>query len=467
MNQVIKNITNKFNFRNNISDPITKDVINIAWPVLLESLLGSLFSMVDMIMLGRISNNEVAAASVAAVGITNQPLFIGLAIVQALNVGGTAMVARYIGRKEPTKVENTVKHVVLINLLFLVIPIFIFSQVFAVNIMKFMGAEQDTINIGIWYFRIVMFGFLFQGINSSLFAVLRGVGETKTPMRINIKVNALNVVGNYILIYGHLFFPELGVTGAAISTCLSQIIATFLTVKLLIKGNSSIKISLKNKFKIDKDIIRNFIRIGVPASLEMMILRVGIMLFTKTVATLGTVIYAAHQICLNILSFSFTTGQSFSIASASLTGRTLGEGNPSKAEAYVSKSRQIGSILATVIGVIFFIFAPQVLGLYTTNEAIINAGTDALKVVAIMQPFQSSAFIIVGSLRGAGDTTFPLLSTGIGILGIRVVVAFILINYFNLGLIGAWIAVFLDQVFRWFMVYWRFKTGKWKNIRIK
>jgi len=467
VDSVMLDLKKRLNFTENINDPITKDVVNIAWPVLLESLLGSLFSMVDMIMLGRINDNFIAAASVAAVGITNQPLFIGLAIVQALNIGGTAMVARYIGRKEEGKVENTVKHIVLINLVFLVVPLFILAQIFAVDIMRFMGAEADTINIGIWYFRIIMFGFLFQGINNSLFAVLRGVGDTKTPMKINIKVNALNVVGNALLIYGVFGLPALGVTGAAISTCFSQIVATFMIVRLFLKGKTGIKIDFKKKFKYDKDIVRNFIRIGVPSSIEMMILRVGIMLFTKTVASLGTVIYAAHQICLNILSFSFTTGQSFSIAAASLTGRTLGEGDPARAEAYVSKARQIGSILATLIGVVFFLFAPEILGLYTKDEVIINSGADALKIVAVMQPFQSSAFIIVGSLRGAGDTTFPMLSTGIGILGIRVVLAYVFINIFNLELMGAWIAVFLDQVFRWMMVYARFKTGKWKHVKIR
>lgn len=464
---MIKIVKEKFKFLYLITDPITNDVLNIAWPVLLESLLSSLFSMVNMIMLGRLSNPNLAAASVAAVGITNQPLFIGLAIVQALNVGGTAMVARYIGRKEVEKIENCVKHIVLINMFFLLIPIFLITQIFASPIMEFMGAESNTIRIGIWYFRLIMFGFIFQGLNSSLFAILRGIGDTKTPMKINIKVNALNVLGNGFLVYGLLFLPNLGITGAGISTCLSQIVATFMIGSLFIKGKTKIEISFKSKFKFNKDIVNNFIRIGVPASLEMMMLRVGIMLFTKTVASLGTVIYAAHQICLNILSLSFTTGQSFSIAAASLTGRTLGEGNSEKAEAYVAKAREIGSMLATIIGLIFFIFAKQVLGLYTKDQVIIDAGMDALKIIAIMQPFQSSAFIIVGSLRGAADTTFPLLSTGIGILGIRVVAAFILIKIFHFGLLGAWISVLLDQIFRWVMVYWRFKTGKWKTIKVK
>jgi Na+-driven multidrug efflux pump len=175
-------------------DKISKEVIYIAWPVLLELLLGSLFSMLDMMMLGKLPKAE-AAASVASVGVTNQPLFLGLAVLQALNVGGTAMVARYIGQKKIDKVGSTVKHIILINM-FIVLPIVIWAQINARSIMSFMGAERQTIDIGINYFRVIMYGLIFQGFNSSLFAVLRGVGDTKVPMKINIKVNSVNPKAN-------------------------------------------------------------------------------------------------------------------------------------------------------------------------------------------------------------------------------------------------------------------------------
>ena len=121
---------------------ISKNVIYIAWPVLIELLLGSLFSMLDMMMLGQLPKSE-SAASVAAVGITNQPLFLGLAVIQALNVGGTAMVARYVGQKKTERVASTVKHIILINM-FIVVPIVIWAQINARTIMSFMGAEQQN-----------------------------------------------------------------------------------------------------------------------------------------------------------------------------------------------------------------------------------------------------------------------------------------------------------------------------------
>ncbi len=455
----------KEKFLSRFEDKISKEVIYIAWPVLLELLLGSLFSMLDMMMLGQLPKAE-AAASVASVGVTNQPLFLGLAVLQALNVGGTAMVARYIGQKKVEKVGSTVKHIILINM-FIVLPIVIWAQINARSIMSFMGAEQQTIDIGINYFRVIMYGFIFQGFNSSLFAVLRGVGDTKVPMKINIKVNGFNVLGNALLIYGLFFFPRMGVTGAGISTLLSHVIASIMLISYFLRGKTKIKINFKEKFAFDKNIILNFIRIGVPSSLEQLSLRLGMLLYVKIVASLGTIVYASHQICINILGLSFTTGQAFSIAASSLTGRTLGEGEPKKAEEYVLRCRQLGSILASLIALGFFFFGKQILSLYTTDNDIINSASIALKIVAIIQPFQSSAFVLAGALRGAGDTVFPLISTAIGIMGVRVVFAYIFVNFFNLALPGAWIAMFLDQVFRWVLIYLRFKSGKWKTIKLR
>ncbi len=443
------------------------DVINIAWPVLVELLMGSLFGMVDMVMLGRIGNNSVAAASVSAVGMTNQPLFIGLSLVQALNVGGTAMIARYLGSKRTEKIETTLKHVILLSLLMLAIPLSTLGLIFTDPIMNFMGAEADTILIGRGYFKVVMIGFIFQSFNMSISAALRGIGETKTPMKINLKANFLNVIGNSLLIYGLLGFPELGVTGAGISTALSNVVASVLLFRYVIKGKSIIKLDLKKPFKFDKDIVYNLIKIGVPASLEQMVLRVGVLLFVRIVAGLGTVIYAAHQISLNILSLSFQPGQAFGISASSLVGRTLGAKNYEKAEEYAKETRKIGSMISSFMAILFFCFGKQIVMIYTNDPQIIKNASTALKIIALVQPFQSSQLILAGALRGAGDTFWPLIATFIGVILIRVVLANLFVNVLGLGLAGAWMAVFCDQFVRWFFVYMRFKTGKWKNVKIR
>ncbi|MDD3704807.1 MAG: MATE family efflux transporter [Clostridiaceae bacterium] len=450
-----------------IKDDIDAEVIRIAWPVLAELLLGSLFGMVDMMMLGRMSDNALAAASVAAVGMTNQPLFIGLSLVQALNVGGTAMIARYFGAKQNDRIETVLKHVMLLSMLLLAIPLSILGLVFTDSIMTLMGAQADTLQIGRSYFKIIMIGFVFQSFNMAISAALRGVGETKVPMMINLRCNFLNVFGNAVLIYGLLGFPRLGITGAGISTALSNVVASILIFIYILRGKSIVRLNIKNPFKINKRILYNLFKIGIPASFEQLLLRIGIFLFVRIVADLGTVIYAAHQIALSILSLSFQPGQAFGIAASSLVGMSLGAGKFEMAEEYAKRTRKFGSIISTFMGIIFFFFGPQLVGLYSADPMIINNSSVVLKIIAVVQPFQSSQFILAGALRGAGDTFWPLVATFTGVLVIRVVLAYAFVSVLGYGLVGAWIAVLIDQFVRWLFVYFRFRTGKWKYIKIK
>ncbi len=190
-------------------------------------------------------------------------------------------------------------------------------------------------------------------------------------------------------------------------------------------------------------------------------------MFVRIVAGLGTVVYASHQISLNILSLSFQPGQAFGIAASSLVGRSIGAKELSKAESYAKETRKIGSLISTFMAIIFFFFGPQIVGLYSKDPRIIQNASIALKIIALVQPFQSSQLILAGALRGAGDTFWPLVATFVGVLLIRVVLAHLLVNIFGYGLAGAWMAVFMDQFVRWFFVYMRFRTGKWKYIKIR
>lgn len=450
----------------NIKNPIRKSALKLAWPVLTELLLGSLFGMIDMMMLGWIADKALSAASIASVGLTNQPLFLGLSLAQALNIGGTAMIARYAGSKQDNKIENVLRHVILLNLIILAIPVTIIGIMFTDEIMLFMGAQGDAIEAGRIYFKVIMAGFFFQSFNMSITAALRGVGETKTSMKINIIANFFNVIGNAVLIYGLFIFPKLGVTGAGISTAISHVFASIMLVAYVLKKDSAISVNLKNKFKFNKRIIKNLIRIGLPASLESLVLRSALLIFVRIVAGLGTVVYASHQIALNILSLSFKPGQAFGIAASSLVGMSLGENKPKKAEQYAREARKLGSIFSSVIAVLLFLFGKNIASLYTSDPIIIQNTSMVLKIIAFVQPFQSSQLILSGALRGAGDTLWPLISTFIGVLGVRVVLAHILVNYLKLGLQGAWIAVFIDQFVRYVFISLRFRTGKWKYIKI-
>ena len=445
--------------------PINKDIMNIAWPVLIELVLSSLFGMINMMMLGNIPDHAYAAAAVSAVGVTNQPLFLGLSLVQALNVGGTALIARYFGSGKHDRMENVMKHVMIISMI-LSVPLTALAFVYSDQIMAFMGAMPDTIEVGRGYFRIICISYLFQSFNFSITGSLRGIGETQIPMGVNLRANFLNVVGNALLIYGLFGIPELGIVGAATSTIIANAVASLLLIRYLRSGKSKLNFSFKHKFQFSMKTMKNLAKIGFPSAMEQLVLRAGLILFIQIVSGLGTVVFAAHNIGMNILSLSFTLGQAFGIAASSLVGRSLGADDADLAEKYATNTSRIGTVFGTLLGIGFFFGAEFIVSLYSNDPEIIRNGAIALRVAAITQPFQSHQLIVAGSLRGAGDTVFPLISTFVGILVIRVLAATFFVNVLGLGLLGAWLAVMLDQVIRWLLIAMRFKSGKWKKVRI-
>ncbi|HZK01225.1 MAG TPA: MATE family efflux transporter [Tissierellaceae bacterium] len=444
-----------------------KQTIRLTIPVFLELLISSLFGMVDMMMVGNSGLPSISTPSIAATGITNQVMFIGIAMAQAMSAGGTAMISRYCGANKENKIPNVVKHLIILTIAILIIPFITINQLIPEKIMSFIGAEQDTINIGINYFKIVTFGFLFQSLNLSIFASMRGAGDTRTPMIINVFVNLLNVIGNYILIFGKLGFPAMGVTGAGISTSLSHVVAFVILIVILLSKNHIVKLDLHKGFKFDKPILQNLLKVGGPAALEQVGFRVGVIMFIRIVSGLGTVAYATHQIASSIISLSFAPGQAFGIAASTLVGRSLGQERVDRADRFIKESNRLALISSAFFGLLFFFFGRTFVGLYTEDTSIIEISGNIMKIIAIIQPFQTSAFAISGGLRGAGDTVSTLIVSLIGVFVIRLSLAYVLINIVGLGLTGAWLAMLADQIIRWVGISLRYRTGKWKSIKLK
>lgn len=444
-----------------------KETIKLTIPVFLELLISSLFGMVDMMMVGNSGLPSVTTPSIAATGITNQVMFIGIAMAQAISTGGTTMISRYSGANEEEKIPNIVKHLIVLMIILLIIPFVAINQLIPERIMGFIGAEQETINIGLNYFKIVTLGFIFQSLNLSIFASMRGTGDTRTPMIINIFVNLLNVGGNYILIFGKLGLPALGVTGAGISTSLSHVVAFIILLVILLNRSHVVKLDLAKGFKFNRPILQNLFKVGGPAALEQVGFRLGVIMFIRIVSGLGTVAYATHQIASNIISLSFAPGQSFGIAASTLVGKSLGQERVDRAETFIKETNRLALLSSVFFGLLFYFFGPKIVGLYTEDPAIIQMSGNIMKVIAIIQPFQASAFAISGGLRGAGDTVSTLIVTMIGVIIIRLGIAYILIKIVGLGLIGAWIAMLSDQIIRWIGIGLRYRTGKWKRIKLK
>lgn len=451
------------------SSELYQDVIRIAWPSFVELLLTQLASMVDLMMVGSIggkTNPSMGAQALSAVGLTTQPKFLLMAAFIAMNTGVTALVARYKGTGDKEQANLVVRQGLLFTFI-ATIFLSILGIIFARPMVLFMGSTEEIVTEwGTQYLQIQMAGFLTMALTSTITASLRAVGDSRTCMIYNLIANGVNVIFNWLLIYGNLGFPEMGVAGASLATVIGQLVAFIIALSVLLRGNGFLKLEVKLGFYPHKLTLQNMLNIGLPAMIEQLLMRTGIIIFTRTVASLGTTAYATHQICMNIVSLSFMTGQAFAVSATTLVGQSLGRRRPDMAEAYCSKARTTGLISALVFMFIFAVFGREIVSLYNSDPSIIETGAKIMLFVAFIQPFQTSQFIIAGGLRGAGDTKTTALITFLTVLLLRPGLAILLVNA-GLGLYGAWIAFVSDQLTRSFLVLTRYNSGKWKLIKLK
>ncbi|MCI8402569.1 MAG: MATE family efflux transporter [Lachnospiraceae bacterium] len=445
-----------------------RDIVRIAWPSFVELILTQLASMVDLMMVGSIggeANPQLGAQALTAVGLTTQPKFLLMAAFVAMNTGVTALVARYKGLGNREKANLVVRQ----GLMFTFTTTILLSAlgvIFARPMVVFMGSTEEAVTI--WatqYLQIQMAGFLTMALTSTITASLRGVGDSRSSMMYNMIANLVNVAFNWLLIYGNLGFPEWGVAGASLATVLGQLVAFFIALGIILRGNGFLKLEWRLGFLPDRHTLRDLLNIGIPAMIEQLLMRAGMIIFTKTVASLGTTAYATHQICMNIQALSFMTGQAFAVSSTTLMGQSLGKRRSDMAHAYCSRVRRIGMFSAVIISAVFIFFGGAIVALYNKDAEIVAAGARIMLFMAFLQPLQTSQFIIAGALRGAGDTRATAVITFVTVLLLRPSLAILLVHL-GYGLYGAWIALACDQAVRSVLVLARYHGGRWKTLKV-
>lgn len=441
------------------SRQLYNDVIQIAWPSCVELLLTQLASMVDLMMVG-----QLGAWALTSVGLSTQPKFLVMTMFMALNVGATAMVARFKGAGEQENANIILRQALILSFVLSTICA-VLGYIFAPQLIQFMGStEEATLIGGTQYLRIQMIGIPAIALTSVVTATMRGIGNSRIAMIYNIIANIVNVIFNYLLIGGNLGFPRMEVAGASLATILGQFVAFCIAMGVILRPKSYLRIKRGDSFRIDIPMIKRIVNVGIPAMVEQLLMRAGVIIFSKTVAGLGTVAFATHQVCMNIQALTFMNGQAFAVAATSLMGQSLGKKRPDLAQAYCHRTRLLGMWVSIFLGVMFFFFGGNIVALYNDDPLIISEGAKMLMLVAIIQPLQSSQFILAGALRGAGDTRATAYITFFTVLLVRPLLAIYLINIMNMGLLGAWIAISVDQLIRSVLVLLRFNSGKWKRI---
>lgn len=443
------------------------DILTIALPSLVELVLTSLTSMADQIMVGRLPG-QLGVQALSAVGLCMNPKVILMTALMAINTGTTAVVARYRGMGNQEKANQTFKQSLIFNI-FLSAIMMVIGVVFArelIGLIAGNGISETTVEYAVTYFRIQMYGFIPLMMTNTVTSTLRAIGDSKMPMVYNTIANVVNLFFNYGLIYGKLGMPEMDVAGASLATVIGQCVAFVIAMYIMFSKKRYVYLDFKEKTGYNKTIMSNVLGIGLPSMLEQLCLRIGIIIYSRIVASLGDIAYATHMVCMNIQSLTFMSGMAFQNSATTLMGQSLGRRRLDMADNYTRMTRNISFWISCVIGVILALFGGQIVNIYNSTPEIVEMGGKLLAIVAITQPFQSSQFVTTGALRGAGDTKYPAVVIFICTLIVRSVLGYIFVIQLDMGLIGAWFAIVVDQLLKTAMIFARYNTGKWRFFKL-
>ncbi len=441
---------------------IAREAVRMALPAVLESFFVALAGMVDSLMVSSLGSHAVAA-----VGLTTQPKFMGLSLFFATNVAVSALVARRRGEKR----KDLANRILLVAVMFVLTATVVVSALcvgFANEIIAFCGSNEETHELAVAYFRIIMGGMLFNVLSMVINAAQRGSGNTMIAMKTNITSNAINMLGNYLLIQGNFGFPAWGIHGAAIATVFGTVVACVMSIISLFKKDNFVSIPyiIKEKIKPSIEPLISMVKLGFSVFIEQILMRIGFMSTAMMAAGMGTAAMAAHQVGMNIMGLTFSFGDGLQVAAVALIGRSLGEGLPDKAKEYGKVCRRIGLSISLVLAVLYFFGGEALYGLFFEEEEIIAYGVSIIRTIIFIVLFQISQVIYMGCLRGAGDTNYTAMASTISVTVIRTGASYLFGFVCNLGMVGIWMGILADQIARFLFASIRFKQGKWTKIRI-
>lgn len=434
----------------------------IAVPAMIESFFVAFAGFLDSMMVGSLGTN-----SVASVGLTTQPKFVGLSVFFAINVSLSALVARRYGEKD-RKNANTILITALILMFLLTGLISTLCVAFAPQIMNICGSTPETHDNAVLYYRIIMGGMIFNCLQMTINAAQRGAGNTKITMRTNIVSNTINVIFNYLLIGGNFGFPALGIAGAAIATVLGTVVSSVISIISISKKHSFVSLVyiIKEKIKPALDALKSIIKVGYSIFFEQILLRIGFMSTAIMAAEQGNASMAVHQVGMNVLSLSFAFGDGLQAAAVALIGKSLGEKNPDMAKLYGKTCQRIGGIISVVLAVVYSIGAKTIMGWFFYEPDVVALGINIMLTIIPIVLFQIKQVIYMGCLRGAGDTLYTAIISAVSVTIVRTIGSYVFCYIFGFGIVGIWIGILLDQVVRITFSGLRFKAGKWVNIKI-
>lgn len=443
-----------------------RNILYLAWPAILRLFLQSVTGMVDVIMVGKIG-----PSAIAAVDMGNRFVMVLIGTLMSLTIGATALIAHHVGSGNRKKANYILWQCLTSGFMAAVVLALIgvvFSKSF-LQLMMVLMEESDpfVLNEGSVYLKIVFISMIFGLPTMVINASLQGIGDMKTPLFIMLITNITNIIFNYLFIFGIGFFPAMGVAGAAIGTALGRMFGVATGLLVLIRGKRELNIDRKSiTCKLDWNILRDVLKIGIPASVEQFVRQASQIIYTALVAGLGTAAIAANAITMNINSLSFMPGFGFGMAATTLVGQCLGAKKDELAQKYAKQTTYFAVALMAFASVVQYLTTFPIIRLYTDDPEVVSLAAQALRIFVLYQPLFGIFMVLAGAFRGAGDTKWVMYFTMIGNWGIRLLCSVFFVFYLDMGLNGFWIAMGVDIVIRVCLITMRFVSGKWKNVQV-
>ena len=381
---------------------LPRRVFNLAWPVISENFLQTMLGIVDTIMVARLG-----PGALAGVGSAIQIMFFIISALSATSVGSSVLVAQSFGAHQLDRASRFAKQSLVWSVI-ISIPLLLIGLVAAEPIIGIFGMEPEPTKVGADYLRVTMGTLSVLTLMLLGGGVLRGVGDSRTPMLISLFANGVNVIFTYGLIFGELGMPEMGAVGSAWGTFISRVFGFAILFWVMWRGVKGVSIRGAAGWMPDWSLARQIFKIGLPAATEQMLNSVAFLSMSIVVAQLGTLALAAHRVALNAMSISFLPGMGFALAATAMVGQAIGARRPDEAKEITRIATQWALLWMSTLGVIFLFFAETIITIFTSDPTVVALGGAALRAFALTQPLQAINMVQSGGLRGTGNTQYPL-----------------------------------------------------------
>ncbi|MDD6188666.1 MAG: MATE family efflux transporter [Clostridiales bacterium] len=442
-------------------------IFALAWPTMLEQLMQTAVQYIDTAMVG-----SLGTQATAAVGATSTVNWLISSSISALGVGFLSFIAQAYGAGDKAKASRTASQAVLAvlftGILFTILPLSLSGLV-----PKWMQVAPAVQQLSSQYFFIIYTPMLPRAASIIFGTMLRAVGDTKTPMRIGIRVNLINIALNFLLIYptrtvelfSHSFTlpgAGLGVIGAAAASAFAFTVGGIAVTAALWKHPV---ISPKGQsLKPDVQVLRPCLKVALPNMLQRFGTSLGYVAFAAMINSTGEISTAAHTIANTVESAFYIPGYGMQTAAATLAGNALGAGDRQRMKDLARMITLLEVALMVVSGGLLFIFAPAMMGIFSKNGEVIRLGSTVLRMVAVSEPFYGVSIIIEGMLQGVGKTMTPFVYNIIGMWGIRIVGTFICTQLLGFGLVSAWACMISHNLLLFVLFVIHYLRGKWNPL---